>query len=110
MTYRKCPDPKGNRCFSYDNYVDTSIGNFDDETSEVFCYKRKEYDVVFLDGEVRDEFLYRMRKVMKKGHVFEIVGLSGRRVVLHGAWLKYTNPYVRGRAESRVPKYSDCSV
>ena len=69
VTYRKCPDPKGNRCFSYDNYVDTSIGNFDDETSEVFCYKRKEYDVVFLDGEVRDEFLYRMRKVMKKNTV-----------------------------------------
>lgn len=23
VTYRKCPDPKGNRCFSYDNYVDT---------------------------------------------------------------------------------------
>ena len=51
-----------------------------------------------------------MRRVMKKGHVFEIVGLSGRRVVLHGDWLKYTNPYVRGKAESRVPKYSDCSV
>ena len=53
----------------------------------------------------------RMRRVLKKGHVFEMVGLSGRRVVLHGDWLKYTNPYVRGKAESRFPKkYSDCSV
>ena len=53
----------------------------------------------------------RMRKMTKKGHVFEIVGLNGRKVLLYGDWLKYTNPYVCGKADSPYTmKYCDYSV
>ena len=90
---RKCPDPHGVKCFSYDNYVDKSIGNFDDEMTETFCYKRKEYDVLILDGEVRDEFMYRMRKVMKKNTVIIIHDINAYRYYYKLKSLMNSNEY-----------------